>query len=452
MASDVGVCLMVDHLLQYSVHHRRLLQLVRSGFVGDITRVKMTRMNFGTVRTEENVLWSFTPHDVSVLLAICGDEVPSSVACVGQRVVSCGIEDYIDMSLRFESGVQAQIEASWMHPLKERRLVVYGTKGAVILNEAMPNPSAPKLQGFRWSAKRKSDGSAVLIEKQEQDLVTCLREATGDPNGVDSGPEKPPLLVAVEHFLECAGGNATPVTDGNEGMRVLKVLQAATESLEKHGITIPLSTGSQCPNVFVHSTAVVDSGAILGQGTRVWHFSHIMPGAKLGTACNIGQNVFIGAKAVLGRNVKVQNNVSIYDAVNIDDDVFLGPSCVLTNVKTPRSHVSRKHAFVATVISKGATVGANATIICGVKLGRYCFIGAGAVVTKDVPPHALVYGNPATIHGWVSTIGVKLTQVAEIGNDKKVLQCSESKEVYMLYEKGKDCLSGPRLERTSQSS
>lgn len=450
MASDARVCLMVDHLLQYSVHHCRLLQLIRSGFVGDVTRVKMTRVNFGTVRTEENVLWSFTPHDVSVLLAICGNEVPNSVACVGQRVVSCGIEDYVDMSLRFESGVQAQIEASWMHPLKERRLVVYGTKGAVILNEAMPDPNAPKLQGFKWSAKRKSDGSAVVIEKQEQDLVTSLREATGDPNGLHSGAEKPPLLAAIEHFLECVESNATPITDGNEGTRVLQVLQAAKESLEKDGVTILLSTGSQCSNVFVHPTAVVDSGAVLGPGSKVWHFSHVMPGAKLGSACNIGQNVYIGGKAVLGRNVKVQNNVSIYDAVNIDDDVFLGPSCVLTNVKTPRSHISRKHAFEPTIINKGVTVGANATVICGVKLGQYCFIGAGAVVTKDIPPHALVYGNPATLHGWVSTTGVKLAQVAEIGDGRKVLQCSESKEVYTLYEKGKGCLSGPRLERTSQ--
>lgn len=443
---------MVDHLLHYSMHHRRLLQLVRAGYVGDVTRVKMTRINFGTVRTEENVLWSFTPHDVSVLLAICGDEVPTSVACVGQRVVSCGIEDYVDISLRFASGVQAQIEASWMHPLKERRLVIYGTKGVLILNEAMPDPTAPKLQGFKWSAKRKNDGSSVLIEKQEQDLITCLREAEGSANGMDSCPEKPPLLAAVEHFLACIENSEVPTTDGSEGARVLQVLQAATESLEKDGATVFLSAGSQSPNAFIHSTAVVDSGAVLGPGTKVWHFSHIMSGAQLGPACNIGQNVYIGGKAVLGRNIKVQNNVSIYDAVKISDDVFLGPSCVLTNVKTPRSHISRKQEFTPTIIGKGVTVGANATIVCGVKLGHYCFVGAGAVVTKDVPPHALVYGNPAIVHGWVSTTGLKLQQVAEIGNSRKVLQCLESKEVYTLHEQGKDGFTGPYLERTSQSN
>lgn len=445
MARETGIVLMVDHLLQYSLQHRRLLQLVRTGFVGEVTRVRMSRMNFGTVRTEENVLWSFTPHDVSILLSICGDQTPATVACVGQKVVSCGIDDYVDISVRFADGVQAQIEASWMHPLKERRLIVYGTKGSLILNEAMPDTNAPKLHGFKWSAKRKADGSGVVIEKQEEDLISSLSDLHEMKDNVGEGMEKTPLQATLEHFIECQTERKTPQTDGEEGVRVLKVLVAATESLNKDGAAVALSTGSQCPEVFVHSTAVVDSGAILGPGTKVWHFSHIMPGAKLGPACNIGQNVYIGGKATLGRNVKVQNNVSIYDAVNIDDDVFLGPSCVLTNVKTPRSHVIRKDAYVPTTIGKGVTVGANATIVCGVRLGSFCFIGAGAVVTKDVPSHALVYGNPATVHAWVSKTGAKLTQVADIGEWTKVLQCTESKEVFTLYEKGRDSSGSPCL-------
>lgn len=156
---------------------------------------------------------------------------------------------------------------------------------------------------------------------------------------------------------------------------------------------------------FVHPTAVVDQGAFIGANTKVWHFSHVMPGARIGERCVLGQNVNVGGRAVLGNGVKVQNNVSIYDDVICEDDVFLGPSCVLTNVVNPRSFVERKSEYKTTLIKKGASIGANATVVCGVTLGEYCFIGAGAVVTKDVPAYALVYGNPARWHGWVSRVG-----------------------------------------------
>lgn len=445
IADSAGCVLMVDHLLQYSLQHCRLLQLVHSGFVGEVTRVKMTRMNFGTVRTEENVLWSFSPHDVSVLLSICNNHTPVDVVCVGQNVVSCGIEDYIDLSVRFEDGVHAQIEASWMHPLKERRTVVYGTNGCIVLNEASPHPNLPKLQGFKWTAKRKSDGTAVTIQKNEHDLMRMIDESDSATTGsTENTPEKQPLEAAIEHFLHCRETRSRPRTDGKEGCRVLSVLTAATESLAKVGAAVTLPS-RQNVKVFSHPSAVIDTGAIIGAGTKVWHFSHIMSGARLGEFCNIGQNVYIGGKAVLGKNVKVQNNVSIYDAVLVGDDVFLGPSCVLTNVKTPRSHVNRKNEFTKTTIGKGATVGANATIVCGVQLSDYCFVGAGAVVTKDVPAHALVFGNPATIRGWVSTTGVKLVQVAEMGEGRKVLQCTESKEVYTLYENGRGDSESPCL-------
>jgi UDP-2-acetamido-3-amino-2,3-dideoxy-glucuronate N-acetyltransferase len=157
-----------------------------------------------------------------------------------------------------------------------------------------------------------------------------------------------------------------------------------------------------------HESAYVDEGATIGAGTKIWHFTHIMPGARVGRDCSIGQNVNIGAKAVLGNNVKVQNNISIYDNVIIDDDVFCGPSCVFTNVINPRSFIVRKNEYKTTRIKQGATIGANATVVCGVTLGRYCFIGAGAVVTKNVPDHALVYGNPGVIKGWMCQCGIRL--------------------------------------------
>src|SRR5690606_19951816 len=157
-----------------------------------------------------------------------------------------------------------------------------------------------------------------------------------------------------------------------------------------------------------HESSFVDAGAEIGDGTKIWHFCHIMSGSKIGSNCNIGQNVVISPEVIIGNNVKIQNNVSIYTGVIVEDDVFLGPSMVFTNVINPRSHVSRKEEYKTTLVKKGASIGANATIVCGTTLGQYCFIGAGAVVTKDVPDYALAYGNPARVRGWVCQCGEQL--------------------------------------------
>jgi len=163
-------------------------------------------------------------------------------------------------------------------------------------------------------------------------------------------------------------------------------------------------------SVFIHPTALVDDGAAIGDGSKIWHFSHVLGGTRMGTGCVVGQNVMIGPNVVVGNGVKVQNNVSIYAGVTIEDEVFCGPSCVFTNVLTPRAFVERKQEFAPTLVKRGASIGANATIICGVTIGRYAMIGAGAVVTKDVKDHALVLGNPARPRGWVSRTGEVLGQ------------------------------------------
>lgn len=178
---------------------------------------------------------------------------------------------------------------------------------------------------------------------------------------------------------------------------------------------------------FAHTTAVLDEGCVIGEGTHIWHFSHIMPGAVIGAGCTIGQNVMIASNVQLGNNVKVQNNVSIYEGVICEDDVFLGPSMVFTNVTNPRSAVSRKHAYQQTIVRKGATIGANATIICGNEIGAYAFIGAGAVITEPVNDYSLYTGNPGRHSGWMSEYGCKL----EFDNAGKAV-CSESGMLYQL--------------------
>ena len=169
------------------------------------------------------------------------------------------------------------------------------------------------------------------------------------------------------------------------------------------------------PDYFVHESSYVDDGAIVGAGTKIWHFSHVMPGAVIGERCNLGQNVVVMPRTRIGNNVKIQNNVSIYEGVELEDDVFCGPSCVFTNVINPRSHVSRKAEYLPTVVRRGATIGANATIICGSTLGAYSFVGAGAVVRGDVPDYALVVGMPARRIGWMCQCGVRLALVEGAG-------------------------------------
>jgi UDP-2-acetamido-3-amino-2,3-dideoxy-glucuronate N-acetyltransferase len=183
---------------------------------------------------------------------------------------------------------------------------------------------------------------------------------------------------------------------------------------------------------FAHESAIIDEGCRIGKGTRIWHFSHIMKGCVIGENCNLGQNVVVSPDVVLGRNVKVQNNVSIYTGVICEDDVFLGPSMVFTNVINPRSHILRRDQYQTTLVRRGASIGANATIVCGNEIGEFAFIGAGAVVTKDVPPYALIVGNPGRHVGWMSEYGQRLHF-----DDQGIAICPESHEKYELTKDGK---------------
>ena len=195
-------------------------------------------------------------------------------------------------------------------------------------------------------------------------------------------------------------------------------------------------------NFYKHESAYVDEGAVIGEGSKVWHFSHIMKDAAVGEKCTLGQNVHVASNVKIGSGVKIQNNVSIYEGVEIDDDVFLGPSCVFTNVINPRSQINRKNAYKKTVIKKGATIGANATIVCGITIGAYAFIAAGSVVTRDVPDYALIKGVPGVQSGWMSHYGHRLDFTSK---DKQV--CPESGFIYLLDNNNVSCLSLDEIKK-----
>ena len=410
LAEEQGRVLMVGHLLQYHPCVRRLQSMVAEGVLGQLYYITSNRLNLGKIRSEENALWSFAPHDLSVILSLVGDQLPDQVRCTGDSYLTGGIADTTLTSMKFPSGARAHVYVSWLNPFKEQKLTVVGSRGMVVFDDTRPWGQKLMLhqQYLTWADGRtptptKAGGEAILV------------------------PEAEPLREECVHFVEACRDRSRPRTDAAEGLRVLRVLQMAQRSLERDGEAVrptqtqPTVPSKADPGYFVHPTAVVDEGAAVGRGTKIWHFCHVMKGAQIGEGCIFGQNVNVDGGVRIGNNVKVQNNVSIYTGLEIEDDVFLGPSCVLTNVTNPRSQVKRHTLYEKTVIKRGATVGANATVVCGVTLGRYSFVGAGAVVTKDVPDYALVLGNPARQKGWMSRHGHVLRPEAE-----GFLRCPES--------------------------
>ena len=217
-----------------------------------------------------------------------------------------------------------------------------------------------------------------------------------------------PLRAECLHFLECITTRKPPRTDGEEGLRVLTVLKQCQDALGQSGDRGRKVSPSRSRNYFAHESAFIDDGTEIGEGTSIWHTSHVLKGSRIGKNCKIGQNVVIGPNVIVGEGVKIQNNVSVYEGVILEDYVFCGPSVVFTNVVNPRSEIPRMKELRPTLVKRGATLGANCTIVCGVTIGRYAFIAAGAVVTKDVPDHALVMGNPGRLAGWMCRCGVKL--------------------------------------------
>lgn len=391
LADAKGLTLMVGHLLQYHPIFMRLKEMTASGELGRISYVYSNRLNLGKIRREENILWSFAPHDISMILSLAGGE-PEAVQTVGGYYLHHAIADVTTTHLDFASGLKAHIFVSWLHPFKEQKLVVVGERKMAVFDDTLP-----------WPDKLLIYPHAIRWENQMPVPVKA------EPERVDV-PQGEPLRLECQHFLDCMASGRVPRTDGHEGLRVLRVLNASQKSLENNSLRVPLDSGATAAasKHFVHPTAVVDAGAVVGEGVKIWHFSHVLKGSHIGDKCNIGQNVVVGPNVSVGEGCKIQNNVSVYQGVTLQDDVFCGPSMVFTNIFNPRSHIPRMHEARQTLVKKGATLGANCTIVCGNVIGRYAFVGAGAVVTRDVPDHALVVGNPARRIGWMCTCGEKL--------------------------------------------
>ena len=413
LAAASGRILMVGHILRYHPAVLRLQSLIRDGALGKINYLYSNRLNIGKIRTEENILWSFAPHDISVMLALLG-ELPAHVSCRGSGYLNVDVSDVTLSHFDFASGVQAHIFVSWLHPFKEQRLVVVGSEKMAVFDDTADHKLVLYPHKVEWKNR-----------------VPTAVKAKGDIIELDEGE---PLNAECRHFLECVATRRTPVTDGAEGLQVLRVLDACQRALHSSAVT-PLAvtpkTQSDRP-YFVHTSAYVDEGAVVGDGTKVWHFSHVMKGARIGARSIIGQNVNVDGGSIIGDNVKIQNNVSIYSGVIVEDDVFLGPSCVLTNVSNPRSQVNRHALYETTWLKRGCTVGANATIVCGVTVGRYAFVGAGTLVSKDVPDYALVVGNPGRQIGWMSRHGHRLGAPDASG----IMRCIESGHRYREVEPG----------------
>jgi UDP-2-acetamido-3-amino-2,3-dideoxy-glucuronate N-acetyltransferase len=379
----------------------RLKELASKGDLGRINYIHSHRLNLGKIRREENILWSFAPHDISMILSLAQEE-PESVMTAGGYYLHKKIADVTTTHLDFPSGLRAHIFVSWLHPFKVQELVVVGDRKMAVFDDT--RPWGEKL--FLYPHEIKWEGNVPVAAKAEPEKVDI--------------PQSEPLHVECRQFLECMTNGKHPLTDGREGLKVLKILNASQRSLDENGRKISLGlypvssdpyrvSSAQPPGCFVHPSAIVDEKVTIGESTKVWHFTHVLSGSKIGKGCNIGQNVVIGPDVNMGNNCKLQNNVSVYKGVTLEDGVFCGPSMVFTNVYNPRAEIRKMDQARPTLVKRGASIGANATVVCGNTLGRYCFVGAGAVVTKNVPDHALVVGNPGKQIGWMCECGERLT-------------------------------------------
>ncbi len=343
LAKESDLVLMVGHLLQYHPVFLKLKDMAVSGELGRINYIYSHRLNLGKIRREENILWSFAPHDISMILSLAGEE-PDAVMATGGNYLHKKIADVTTTHMEFPSGLRAHIFVSWLHPFKVQQLVVVGDKKMAVFDDTLP-----------WEDK-------LLLYPHEINWRNNIPvPSKAEAERVDI-PQAEPLRMECEHFLQCIADGRNPQTDGAEGLRVLRILNAAQRSLDVEGEKIDLAqrrkgakkledgrrgvepaTDNRQPTTdfFVHETAIIDDGCEIGKGCKIWHFSHILSNTTLGENCNIGQNVVIGPDVAIGKGCKIQNNVSVYKGVTLEDGVFCGPSMVFTNIYNPRAEIRK---------------------------------------------------------------------------------------------------------------
>lgn len=391
-AERAGTPIMVGHLLLFHPAIRKIKELIDGGKIGKLQYIYANRLNLGAVRTEENILWSFAPHDVSTFQFLIGAR-PSEVVARGAAFVQPHLHDSTMMMLRYPNNVVGHIFVSWLHPFKEHRVVVIGSKGMLSFEDA-------------------STEKRLLFYEKGVDIVR------GEPVTRDGATEEIayerglPLTEELRYFVQHLSDGRFDSASGRAALESLEVLEQAGESL-RGGTAAPTSQSTNEPvsrAFFAHSSAVVDEPADIGAGTKIWHFSHVSANARIGRNCSLGQNVFVAPRVRIGDHVKIQNNVSLYEGVELEDYVFCGPSMVFTNIRDPRSKYPQRGAefYVKTLVREGASLGANTTIVCGTTIGRHAFIAAGATVTRDVPDYALMMGVPARRVGWMCECGERL--------------------------------------------
>jgi len=388
IAKEKNKILMVGHLLHYHPAIQKIKEIIKEGKIGKIKNIVANRLNLGIFRVQENVLWSFAPHDISVILSLCGSKLPDYVNCTGNDCLTKNVHDITNSIIKYiDDNIYVSINVNWLNPYKEQKMSIVCERGMILFDDMEKDYKLKIYKNYiNWVGNMDPIPNATKV----------------DPEIIQLDLTHSPLYNECKHFIECCETRQNSITDGEEGVRVLKVLNYLQQSLNQNK---EIKINESKNKYFAHETAIIDDGADIGEGTKIWHYSHICKGAKIGKNCNIGQNVFIAGGAVIGDNCKVQNNVSIYAGVKTGNYVFFGPSCVLTNDINPRGMHSKNGEYIETELEDGVTLGANCTIVCGNKIKKHALIGAGAVVTKDVEEYSVMVGNPAKKIGTIDEKG-----------------------------------------------
>lgn len=388
LAGERRLTLMVGHVLLFHPAIRKIKELITQGKIGRLQYMYSNRLNLGTVRSEENILWSFAPHDIAIFQYLT-ESTPIEVTSRGGVFLQPEIHDSTVTVLRYPGNIVGHIFVSWLHPFKEQRLVVIGSKGMLSFEDS-------------------SDAKDVLFYEKGIDWVKGEPVRRDGPTAIIEYQRAMPLNCELEYFVEHLDSGGVEIANGQNGVEVLQVLEQATQGLLGGQAAAPEAPAPpEQKDYYVHPTSFVDDNVEIGEGTKIWHYSHVQSGAHIGRKCSLGQNVNVGNNAKIGNFCKIQNNVSIYEGVELEDYVFCGPSMVFTNVLDPRCKYPQRGSghYVPTLIKEGASIGANATIVCGHTVGRHAFIGAGATVVTDVPDYALMLGVPARRKGWMCECG-----------------------------------------------